>query len=1057
MLQAGTSKVAYASALCRVAELAQSKPGGLSLAATGTSSAELLIRVRNILGQPPIQPATTWRWPLILAAIPIGILVTTAMVWISEGNWKTNLPVQKPAVASDGAQDEVQDAGKAESKDFSIRVVDQDGNPVKDASAELTLWNRRGQVMWPKPKPTTNDGTLAFQNSGKLRHLADMVLILANDSDKSHASLMIFKDEEIDRLQYDGTLTVKLEPTMTIFGKVTDIDTGEPVESAKVKVSSSLHEKLVPLSKFTPSVMTALDGTFEMPCVLPGIKGYLVAQHDDYLNPNSLDKPITWTTEKNTFNLQLVPKTISPNTKFPPIVAPDTSGMEPKAAIAKLKAEYKLANDEYSKRIDAKNSVAEQTFALQRLNPNQAYLDAMLKIADANSDPEIEATALAWCCAMLMNSQELDLAGRYRLRTEIGNRIIEKYLDRPEIEDCLDTLIYSQSDGVATARLIVEKNPKHEIQGQCLLLMAESLIQSVDIHRRLKGIGKGNKSEEKVKEKIDDAIDTLVRIKIEYADVPHWRNETLGKMAEMHLDALTKLTPKTTAPEIVGLNQNAEEMKLSDFRGKIVVLEFWEEGISNLAEMNDVAKRHPDDVVMLGVACGPKKSALEAIQKDKVGFQNWIDDGMPGPIARQWNISSFPTTVILDRYGKIRHFNFARIVGAENLRFLVEDILAEESKLPNAMSKLNDSQEPTPDKYAFKPEDYEYDREKGFTVVFKLLIQAEKVNAPAVTIAKLRYDAAKLQRFIALNAGDDEEKDFSKAITILRGVTTNPDKFLVTNESAQFFRNCVGLLTAIYGDKGNSKHEIKTVLESATADIQAAPSLSDHERFMLLSDVRMIASDVALNEEDWPAAIRWVQPIIDDTDKFLNTNEGAHGIAMSVRQQSMFLAKNGDAKASADLIDWMCDKLEAASNIDEATRLQLQCMLRGKHLINLTIDKNPEQASAGWEKYQALAKRARAYQGADRANVLKSCLDDMDRLAIGCIYQSDPEKAISIVRDAMALIEAEPELQLASSRVWWSLEDMTRMVCDMPQNPNPEARNLKTDVTEFIQRVKKEK
>jgi hypothetical protein len=66
----------------------------------------------------------------------------------------------------------------------------------------------------------------------------------------------------------------------------------------------------------------------------------------------------------------------------------------------------------------------------------------------------------------------------------------------------------------------------------------------------------------------------LERLVAEFADVPH-DGETLGEIAQRRLFALRELRPGRPAPEISGKDMDGAAMTLGDFRGKVVLLEFW--------------------------------------------------------------------------------------------------------------------------------------------------------------------------------------------------------------------------------------------------------------------------------------------------------------------------------------------------------------------------------------------------------------------------------------------------------------------------------------------------
>jgi hypothetical protein len=66
----------------------------------------------------------------------------------------------------------------------------------------------------------------------------------------------------------------------------------------------------------------------------------------------------------------------------------------------------------------------------------------------------------------------------------------------------------------------------------------------------------------------------LERLVKEFADVP-LEDETLGSFAERRLFAMRNLQVGKQAPDIQGKDMDGVAFKLSDYRGKVVVLDFW--------------------------------------------------------------------------------------------------------------------------------------------------------------------------------------------------------------------------------------------------------------------------------------------------------------------------------------------------------------------------------------------------------------------------------------------------------------------------------------------------
>jgi hypothetical protein len=69
----------------------------------------------------------------------------------------------------------------------------------------------------------------------------------------------------------------------------------------------------------------------------------------------------------------------------------------------------------------------------------------------------------------------------------------------------------------------------------------------------------------------------LVRASTEFGDVKMPYGGTVGEQAEAKLFETRHLAVGKEAPDIEGSDQDGKEFKLSDYRGKVVLLYFWSE------------------------------------------------------------------------------------------------------------------------------------------------------------------------------------------------------------------------------------------------------------------------------------------------------------------------------------------------------------------------------------------------------------------------------------------------------------------------------------------------
>lgn len=167
----------------------------------------------------------------------------------------------------------------------------------------------------------------------------------------------------------------------------------------------------------------------------------------------------------------------------------------------------------------------------------------------------------------------------------------------------------------------------------------------------------------------------------QFSDIEVANKRTLGDLASAALFEARDLAVGRSAPEIEGEDLDGKPMKLSDFRGKVVVLNFWATWCGPCMAMvpheRDLVKRLENQpFVLLGVnGDADRVAARTCVAREHITWRSW-DQGRDGPIIRRWNILGWPTIYVLDAQGIIRYRD---IRGAE-LDEAVDRLIAE-SKL----------------------------------------------------------------------------------------------------------------------------------------------------------------------------------------------------------------------------------------------------------------------------------------------------------------------------------------------------------------------------------------
>jgi thiol-disulfide isomerase/thioredoxin len=120
------------------------------------------------------------------------------------------------------------------------------------------------------------------------------------------------------------------------------------------------------------------------------------------------------------------------------------------------------------------------------------------------------------------------------------------------------------------------------------------------------------------------------------------------------------------APEVVSEDINGKPVKLSDLKGKVVVLDIWATWcppcrgmIPHTREL--VSKMKDKPFVFVSVSADAKKETLVNFMKDNsMPWTHWWTG--TGGLVKDWEIEAYPTIFILDHKGVIRE----KIVGANS-------------------------------------------------------------------------------------------------------------------------------------------------------------------------------------------------------------------------------------------------------------------------------------------------------------------------------------------------------------------------------------------------------
>ncbi len=118
---------------------------------------------------------------------------------------------------------------------------------------------------------------------------------------------------------------------------------------------------------------------------------------------------------------------------------------------------------------------------------------------------------------------------------------------------------------------------------------------------------------------------------------------------------LHKPAPDFTLPVVVGGEPGARQ-RLSDLRGKIVVLDFWATWCPpceiQAPILDRIARKHPDDVVVLGINVGESPGVIKRHVPTK-GLSYPMLADLEGEVQGLYGAGTLPTLVLVDREGNV--------------------------------------------------------------------------------------------------------------------------------------------------------------------------------------------------------------------------------------------------------------------------------------------------------------------------------------------------------------------------------------------------------------------
>jgi thiol-disulfide isomerase/thioredoxin len=391
----------------------------------------------------------------------------------------------------------------------------------------------------------------------------------------------------------------------------------------------------------------------------------------------------------------------------------------PPAQYRALVREYQDAQAVFFKALGAAKTDAERRKALTGKPDPADYAGRFLALARANPADAAAFDALSWVLTCSPQGPAAD---------EALELLARNHAESPRLGPVLKRLAPARAEATeALLRAVLAKNANREIQAEAVYALALLLEARANRHGTALPLASAPAQDEAVPEgedaakkpardeatgsPRDEAIALYTRLGNDHGTLKFAGKKTYGDLARAGLARLNPAGPSgisarrssptpaadaegpplglevgMRAPEIEGLDTNGRPMRLSAFRGNVVVLDFWGDWCPYCQAM------YPDERALVNRLRG-KPFALLGINSDRdlnslylrmnaeqINWRSWWDGGTRGPITSAYGVRAWPTIFVLDPKGVIRF----KGVRGEALARAVDFLLDERARDPKA-------------------------------------------------------------------------------------------------------------------------------------------------------------------------------------------------------------------------------------------------------------------------------------------------------------------------------------------------------------------------------------
>ncbi len=359
--------------------------------------------------------------------------------------------------------------------------------------------------------------------------------------------------------------------------------------------------------------------------------------------------------------------------------AEDKKPAEPKtdraAKLADLKKKFEDENKELTAKLQKADSPVEAR-GIQAEMRELVLLTAGKVLAVAEGDPK-DATAFDAAAFILQSAGRVGAGGA---DVEKAVAIIgEHHVTNAKIKEFLIPAMRMGAAGEKLLKAVSEKATDKDAKGTALFLRGYVKAQAID----------DEEDETKLAALVKEATELMEQAaKVAPDAVVGNSKQTIGKFAATEVEglkAVLSLGVGKAAPEAESVLLDGKKVKLSDYKGKVVLLDIWATWCGPCRAMipherEMVAKHKDKPFVLVSVSADDKKETLEKfLETEKMPWVHWWDNGPESMVLKSFRVKAFPTLYAIDHTGVIRH-KWVGNPGNEKIDAAVEELVKAATK-----------------------------------------------------------------------------------------------------------------------------------------------------------------------------------------------------------------------------------------------------------------------------------------------------------------------------------------------------------------------------------------